>query len=60
MKKSYIAPDLELFSVRPDEQIAASCVWIDNGYDPGAPAGASGYDCFYGYSSDKVYGISGS
>ena len=60
MRKDYIAPDLELFAIRPDEQIAATCVWINNGYDPSAPGGGSGYDCYTGYDPDKIYGLQSS
>ena len=48
MKKEYMTPELETYSVRPDEQIAATCMWANDGYDPTAPGGASGYDCFMG------------
>ena len=60
MKKTYVTPDLEPFSVRPDEQIAATCMWENNGYDPSAPTGASGYDCFMGTDPGLIYGMQGS
>lgn len=62
MKKSYTSPDLELFQVRPDEQIAQSCVWENFGDSyPGSPSeGVGGYDCYTGYDPSKVYGMSGS
>ena len=41
MKKEYMTPELETYSVRPDEQIAATCMWENDGYDPTAPGGAS-------------------
>lgn len=30
MKRAYVIPELELFNVRPDEQIAVSCLWVNN------------------------------
>lgn len=60
MRRSYITPDLEVFSVRPDERIAAACMWVNNGYDPSAPGGASGYDCFMGSDPGLYYGMQGS
>ncbi len=60
MKKEYMTPELETYSVRPDEQIAATCMWENDGYDPTAPGGASGYDCFMGSGSDLHYGMQGS
>lgn len=60
MKKEYMTPELETYSVRPDEQIAATCMWENDGFDPNAPADASGYDCFMGSGDDLHYGMQGS
>lgn len=60
MKKEYMTPELETYSVRPDEQIAATCMWENDGYNPNVPGGASGYDCFMGSGSDLHYGMQGS
>lgn len=60
MKKRYVTPEMELFSILPDEQIAVACMWVNNGHDPSAPAGASGYDCFMGSDPGLFYGMSGS
>lgn len=64
MKKSYMVPDLEMFMVRPDEQIAVACTWENFGddthHDPSISGGVGGYGCYTGWSEDKVYGITGS
>ena len=58
MKKDYVSPELELFSVRPDEQVAVSCLFVNNQ--------DTGYDCFYtgtgggGYNPDRYVGVTGS
>ena len=47
MKKQYTSPDLELFAVRPDEQIAVSCLFVNSG--------TYGYDCWYAQNPDGSY-----
>lgn len=39
MKKSYMVPDLEMYTVRPDEQIAQRCVFVNSA--------DTGYDCWF-------------
>lgn len=46
MKKEYTSPDLELFAVRPDEQIASTCLFVNN-VD-------HGYSCWWDPDSHKM------
>lgn len=45
MKKTYVSPDLELFTIRPDEQIAVTCNWVNSAawgdacWNPNVPDG---------------------
>lgn len=56
MMKAYVTPELEKFAVRPDEQFAVSCLWVNNYGDAGTPDKPAGYgDCWWDGSDGGNY-----